>query len=151
MLQLAGINGLLYYRAKQSENVTMDGTAWVGIRDTENWGKILYNNSSGTNGTVTLSESVANFNYIDIYFKTNDETVTCDSVRIYQAGGKNASLMGSQPSAVDLTAYIKLKTISIGDTTISTFKYSEVGLRTNGTFSVYESNYIYITQVVGYR
>jgi len=35
----------------------------------------LYNNTSGTNGTITLSETSANYNWIDIYYYKNESNL----------------------------------------------------------------------------
>ena len=46
--------------------------------------KNLYNNATGTNGTVTLSETSANFNYIEIfYYAKISNTNFYGSVKVY--------------------------------------------------------------------
>lgn len=54
---------------------------------------VLYDDASGTTGTVTLSSSAANFEHMRIYFKKNGDTNACGSTDIYQPNGKNASLV----------------------------------------------------------
>ena len=54
-------------------------------------GKSLYDNASGTTGTVTLSETSANFTYIDIFAKSRTGVISC--VRIYNPNGQKALLM----------------------------------------------------------
>ncbi len=59
------IRGALFYRSMR--DYTGDGTSWSP------WGRIpstteLYNNTSGSNGTITLSESAANFDYLEIHY-----------------------------------------------------------------------------------
>ena len=51
---------------------------------------VLYNNTSGTTSTVTLSESAANFTYLEIYY-TRMGTFT-KSVKVYNANGKTVNL-----------------------------------------------------------
>lgn len=53
--------------------------------------KNLYNNTSGATGTITLSETSANFTYIDIFYKHPSDTgyKTC---RIFSPNGKMAQL-----------------------------------------------------------
>ena len=53
-------------------------------------GTVLYNNTSGTNGTVTLSDSVANYDYLVIYFK-NSNGNRC-SIKIHSPNGQLAML-----------------------------------------------------------
>lgn len=51
----------------------------------------LYENSSGTNGTVTLSQTAANFVYLEIfYFDMNNGVIT--STKIWSPNGKAVSL-----------------------------------------------------------
>lgn len=52
---------------------------------------VLYNNTTGTDGTVTLSSSAAGYDHMTIYFKHSDVAVY-GSVDLYQPDGKNANL-----------------------------------------------------------
>lgn len=130
--------------------------AWIGAgsKDKLNWmnqiqfknDKVLYENSSGSNGTITLSETSANFSYIEIFYKTNDEVYS--SVKVLSPNGKIVSLMSQWSGTV---VYLKTKMMSISGTTItnhSTTAYSEVKL--SQTATVENTNNIYITKVVGY-
>lgn len=109
---------------------------------------ILYDNSSGNNGNITLSDSVANYDYIEIFYKNNDDTYA--SVKVSNADGKNAMLLTLMPHA---TGYLKGTIVSIATTniTISSY-YSQTTLPNNGAIVVNQSqNYHYITKVVGYK
>ena len=53
----------------------------------------LYNNTTGTNGTVTLSASAANYNHMRIYYRASDNNGSpVNSVDIYSPNGKRFSL-----------------------------------------------------------
>jgi len=63
------------------------GALITGTMQTQ--GTILYTNSTGNNGNVSLSQSVTNFSYIEIEFKSNYDTVTYTTGRFYSPNGKN--------------------------------------------------------------
>lgn len=54
--------------------------------------EILYNNTSGSTGTITLSKTAANYKYIDIY--TKDDNNIYSYVRVYEPNNKEAMLTG---------------------------------------------------------
>lgn len=62
------LRGKIYYRSLR--DISNNWSNW-GVIHTSN---SLYDNASGTNGTVTLSESVANFNYLEIFSINSDNT-----------------------------------------------------------------------------
>lgn len=108
----------------------------------------LYENNNGSNADITLSDSVANYDYIEIFYKNNDDTYA--SVKVPNADGKNAMLLSLMPHA---TGYLKGTIVSIATTniTISSY-YSQTTLPNNGAIVVNQSqNYHYITKVVGYK
>lgn len=109
---------------------------------------ILYNNTSGTNGTVTLSESAANFTYLEIFVKTNDGD--CYSTRVYSPNGKYVSLVGGR-AGNDGTTYLKSKLVNISGTSITPSRYSYLYIE-NGSDSCYseKSDGTYIVRVVGH-
>lgn len=110
--------------------------------------KVLYDNSSGTTGTVTLSETVGNFEYLEIYYR-NISYSMYTSTKIQSPNGKSALLdaaftFGSE-SGVRIAAS---RQVTISGTTIST----------TGEYGVWDSfsgitgnNNILIVRVVGYR
>ena len=54
---------------------------------------VLYNNTTGTNGTVTLSATAANYNHMRIYYRLDEYTETLvSSVDVYSPNGKTTSL-----------------------------------------------------------
>ena len=84
--QLATISCLTYwngaYNSSNSSNLTYAYQGTIQCKP-----KNLYNNASGTTGTVTLSETSANFSYIEIYFaKDLSNNLSC--VRVFSPNGK---------------------------------------------------------------
>lgn len=110
----------------------------------------LYNNSSGTNGTLTLSETSANFTCLEIYYRTNDGTDKENSVKIYSPNGKTTSLVYAHVSSGGTKHYWKVKNISISGTNITSGNNTEMSVN-SGTVNSSNSNNIYIIKVMGYR
>lgn len=110
---------------------------------------VLYNNTSGSNNTITLSASAANFNYLKIFFRDNDSQY--GYVEVHSPNGKRVGLHTST-SAGGSNGFIKTRDISISGTSISTYgstQYAQMTINHNGSSSIAKSNYIYITRVVG--
>ena len=109
---------------------------------------VLYNNESGSNGTIALSETAKNFKYIEIIFRDNDQTYS--SVMVYKPNEKFVDLttLARWSSAF----YIKQKRVAISGTSITSGNATEVQLTTAPKITINTSaNNIYITRVVGYR
>lgn len=51
---------------------------------------VLYENESGTNNTISLSDSVANYDFLEIYYFCDADTLRCE--KIFSPNGKVASL-----------------------------------------------------------
>lgn len=111
---------------------------------------VLYNNPSGSQGTITLSDSVANYEYIEIFFINNDNS--------YQSTGK---LYNSNNHAVYLisigsnrsgTSWLKAsEVIPQGNLIKFGAYYSEITLQNNKSVTTSYKNYNYIIRVVGYK
>ena len=106
----------------------------------------LYNNSSGTTGTVTLSQSVANFTYIEVYYK--DEWNYCGMTKVYSANGKTALLVSNRISNSD-GAFIKSRNVKLSGTQIIT-EYNGNWASWNNSVSDTKT-YISIYKVNGYK
>lgn len=107
---------------------------------------ILYDNSSGTNGTVNLKETTALFDYIDIIYKTNDNLY--GTIRVYNPNGKTVDIFSENTD--NNNKWIKSSIKQISGTQIITSRFMENTL-TNGSLSLTLSNLIYITKVIGYK
>ena len=112
-------------------------------------GTVLYNNITGTNGTVYLSESVANFSWLRIFYRDNDWFKASIDVHSPQGTYGDLVITAKSPSGIFWT---KHRTVSISGSAISSIRY--------GCYSVYgtavggngdeNTNNIWITAVVGY-
>lgn len=112
--------------------------------------RILYENTSGNNGTITLVDNVKNYKEIEIYFKNNDGYI--NNVKILSSTTLT-TLMNSTNSAGTGAIYFKSRNISINGNTIGTAssRTSESAISGTNTCSSNSSNLIYITKVIGYR
>ena len=107
----------------------------------------LYSNTSGTGGTVNLSDSSANYDKFYIEFIDNDGTV--GSKEVTSPNGKNVYLSITYPGSV---AYKKDVIVSISGSTITPQTYSTITFRNNQSPTINSStNYIYITKVIGFK
>ena len=121
-------------------NTTNNTTAITNLTPVE-----LYNNTSGTTGTVNLSETSANFTYIEIFYKQQEYASIFSSVKVYTPNGKQVSLVAIQSSnggAGIVSAYVNISGTSITKQDYNIFW-------TNGGNS--HTDKIYITRVIGYR
>ncbi|MBR4266494.1 MAG: hypothetical protein IKQ46_10620 [Bacteroidales bacterium] len=110
----------------------------------------LYNNASGTSGTVPLSDSAANYNYLEIYFKDNDDIY--NSIKAYNSNGKKLSLITIATASTATRGWIKNASVSVSGSTI-TFE-AEKGQLTiinNGNSTIGNGDYILICSVIGYK
>lgn len=105
----------------------------------------LYTNSSGTTGTFSLSETIQNFSYVEVYFRTNDGAEFRGSQKIEVINGDNAISL-AYIHLVSGNYYIKVRQIIINGTSVTNRWSKEIY---NGGMS--DSNNIYITKVLGYK
>ena len=117
----------------------------------ENIPVTLYNNTSGTTGQVDLSETSANFTYIEIFYKTNDADY--GSIKVYSPNGKKVAIFVNHPTGTtqNTTNYMKSRIVNISGTTITTAYYSEISINHNTSPTISQTNNIFIVRVIGYR
>lgn len=109
-------------------------------------GKELYNSANGTAGTVTLSDSVENYTYIEIFYRSSGDNA-CGSVKVFSPNGKLVHL-GTIHYIADYD-YAKFALVSVSGSMITFGQNYQITLKNNGsTYSA--ENAIYITRVVGY-
>lgn len=106
----------------------------------------LYNSSSGTTGTVSLSDSSANYSYIEIFFKYNS---MYKSVKVYQPDDKSV-LLDFYDFNTNLIFETKL--VKVSGSSITNTRYFHFTIANSGTWTPYGANQnnISITRVIGY-
>ena len=109
----------------------------------------LYNNSSGATGTITLSQTAANFNYIEIFYRNNDNRYS--STRVYRptTGTNNIWLSAGFIYNDIKQVYIKAKEIVINGTSLTVTR--GVDLAASFDYDSATNATIYIIRVDGYK
>lgn len=105
----------------------------------------LYNNTTGSNSSVTLSQTSANFVYLEIHFKILN-MYYC--TRVYGPNGKSVGLMGVTNENTVLQMGSATATISTNKITLSNQQMINVGV---GTCNNWNASNIYIVRVDGYK
>ena len=142
---LFGVNNNTIY-TRQRRNSTYSG--WQRIMQMKN----LYDNSSGTTGTITLSESAANFTFLDIYYgdsKAVNGGWKCE--RVVSPNGKKANLhleCGDGTSQIR----INMRIVNISGTSVTTTGYPfAIYHNSANSVSFYQVNEMNIYRIDGYR
>lgn len=147
----------MQYRCTKGNDITQ-WTPWEKILIET----VLYNNSQGTNGTVTLSETAANFSYIEIFYAldnaSSDSThyANYKSVKVYEPNSKKVGLEGITYHRLKSSNIMQLTylTVTISGTTITRDSNSEVQMNLTPhqevpSFGTEKKVKIY--RVIGYR
>lgn len=109
---------------------------------------ILYDNDEGSSSTITLSDNVSNYNFIEIYyFKDLNQIV---SSKIYNPNGKAATL-GSVTFYAN-SIFLRAAIVDINETTI-TWRSNDIGWGTvsTGGNTISKEKVFKICQVIGYK
>lgn len=129
----------------------VEGQGFTGWRYVGGVKKVLYDNTSGTNGTVTLSETAANFSYIDIYYAKGTDGTQYKHERVLNPNGKTVSLITGYWSSNELILLYQ-KTVTISGTSITVGGHGRLAIDGSGGNTISNStNYISIYKVVGHK
>lgn len=140
------------YSSGNASNLTYAHQGTIQCKPTN-----LYNNTSGTTGTVTLSQSVANFTYIEIQYCTNGGDLFRIN-RVYSPNGKYTNLSIGHIYGGGTMEY-QVKDVYMNGTSITVrdaAKNSGYWWATNGSAVSLNSNsssynIVKITRVDGYK
>lgn len=110
----------------------------------------LYDNSSGSNGTIKLSKTAANFNYLEVYYAlTTDSGYSCSKVQ--SPNGKKANLQIVNGIATNNIS-IAGCTISISGTSVTFSAGKTIAIASGFTLNGFSNtNEIKIYKILGYR
>lgn len=137
------------YSSSNASNLTYAYQGVIQCKPTN-----LYNNTSGTNGTVTLSDTSANYSYLEIFYIDNNSNNINEahSTRIYSPNGKKPNLFLIEASSATQT-YIRrtLYTISAKTITPTTSVSGYVFLNSGSVSHTGNGNYIKIVRVDGWK
>ena len=107
--------------------------------------KEIYSNNAGVTGTITLSESAASFNMLEIFY--HGDTDTYSSVRIWSPNGRRVALDLSYINPDN--HWIQGVNKSISGKSITTINASETKISVSPP-GVAKKDYIKITKVLGW-
>lgn len=111
-------------------------------------GTVLYNNTNGSMGNISLNDSIENYKYIDILFK--DDQNIYNTARFIVKNGAWYSLQSFQYVKADSRIVVRGKNIQLIDKTIKNGDYCAIALTSSGN-NFYWNNNIFITKIIGYK
>lgn len=114
---------------------------------------VLYTNNTGTTGNVTLSETAANFEYLEIFYLSLSDSGTGyaqNSTKVYQPNNKSAWLTTGYADSRESADTFNVKICAINISGTSLTKTYGGGWEFSDD-NKYKSNNIAITRVLGYR
>lgn len=119
-------------------------------------GVVLYENASGSTGDITLSESAANFKYLEIFYKrystAGEYGTPCKSEKVNNPNGKYA-ILNMNYSGGDILQ-ISAEEVQINGTKITRYSdYLMLGVNiTSGEIVQHEkTTHFLIEKVVGFK
>lgn len=140
------VNGDLYIADTTGSNA-------INVKDELNKidnlkGTQIYYNSSGTNGNVNLSDSVANYDYIEVYFRNNDNFYSYS--RFYDINSKYICLMST---AIDGSNQLRLKTANyyVNGSSMTFQRGSDYNITARAGDVGTNTKVVYVTKVIGYN
>jgi hypothetical protein len=145
--QLATISCLTYwngaYNSSNASNLTYAHQGTIQCKP-----KNLYNNTTGTNGTVQLSETAANFSFLRIYYRNDNNRY--GSITVYSPNGKTVNIFApSLDNGSKLNMKVKDMYVNGKNMTV-TYTYMLQAIDGSMVFNN-NNNTTYIVRVDGYR
>ena len=105
----------------------------------------LFNNAGGSSSNITLSDSSANYQYLEIFYKDNDGHFS--SVKVNEPDGKQFFMIAG--TYYNNAMYFLIKNASISGNAITNAGTGK--LVAGSTNTVTTDNNIYITKVIGFK
>lgn len=106
--------------------------------------------SGGTSGTITLSDNVSNYDYLEIYYKENtNEAFYC--VKVTPNFKPKWLINSAHYSSSDDYIIFNVKKLTITNTTITQSDSRYANIHTNQYPNLRSENHIYILKVIGYK
>lgn len=111
---------------------------------------ILFDNNNNTAQTLTLPQSVANFDKLVICFRTNVDQY--NSVEVWHPNNKYIALGAVANWASDNNIWFKQQVVYLNGNKITpSGNGHQANISASGTYMNPETEIIYITQVIGYK
>lgn len=142
------INSLNIPNVNNTKNNSVKDTYSCNYIDSTVDGTVLYENANGSNGTITLNESSANFKYMKIFYKSNYNDY--GSLEVSQPDGKTPTIsMVDDNGNYTETVFAKYTRYIISGNQISIVRQKWLEIGTN--LKNLNENAMSIYKVVGYR
>lgn len=126
-------------------------SGWGDWRDCYIGEEVIYDNESGSNGTITLTTAASQYVYLEIYY-TDNNGLGGGYTKIYNPNGKTIELSLIEAGSSTTTYFRRTKyTISAKTITPDTASAGYVRISTATPSHTSGTNYLKITRVVGKR
>ena len=113
-------------------------------------GTTLYNDATGSTGTITLSETSANYSYLEVYYKSaHTSGIISSKVDVSLGTANDIVLMGMSSSSATTHMYMAVCIYTLSGTSLTPTNYREYNAYNNTVDA--SSNKINIFKVVGYK
>lgn len=115
---------------------------------------VLYENTAGTtSNNITLSDSSANYEYLEIFCSYDANATRCISNKVYQPDGKevNFTMTDSYTSGGVRYFYVWAGSIAISGFTITQGNAGQIQFLGQNINLNNTTNHVYITRVLGYK
>ena len=111
---------------------------------------VLYSNSTGSAGEITLSDSAENYSYIEVYGAASN-TYTFQKIKNPNNKKFNINLSYPQSNLMIMLLSVYSITGNIISPVLANCGYSTISTSELCKFNSNNTNYFYITDVVGYK
>ena len=114
-------------------------------------GLTLFENASGLNTDITLSETAANFDYIEIFYAKDGNTDGYASIRIFSPNGKKANANSTKGSSNNTITFYNSEFL-ISGTSITLDSGKSIAFSNTGTVQGFSNTgELKIYKVIGYK
>lgn len=110
---------------------------------------ILYNNLSGSNSTITLSDSISNYSSIEVYYHT-ESNGECSNYNKFVPGANPILLFSARINDAGSECFLKTVKATFSGSTVS-FAYGYQLILRSGSNEFQSNSAIKIYKVVGYK
>lgn len=112
---------------------------------------VLYErpNTTSGSGDITLSDSIVNYDYVEVYFVGTNGTIDCSKAPVSKTPGNGTRMNLLSGNNYNNNLYVESEYIVIDGTTITRHAQRELVVLSNNTISQANTT-IYIIKVVGY-
>lgn len=110
---------------------------------------VLYNNSNGSQGTITLSDVVNNYSYIEIFYR--QDSIQYSSVKIDNPNEKNIIFDNVEYYSDKLYMRGAIAVLNESTLTWKSGNYGYKYINASGSIAGVATNLFFITKIVGYK